>query len=41
MKLKMLQVEEDTHKLVKKKALEQGKSIKEYLKDLVKNDTKW
>ena len=36
----MLQVYEDTHTLAKKQALDQGKSIKEYMHDLVKNDKK-
>ena len=40
MKLKMLQVEETTHALAKKKALEHGKSIKEYIKYLVEKDEK-
>ncbi len=38
MKLKMIQVEENTHNEAKKKALSRGISLKEYIKQLVEKD---
>ena len=38
--LKMLQVDEDTHKQAKINALNKGMSLKAYIKMLVKKDTK-
>jgi len=39
-KFKMLQVEDDTHKQIKKQALDKNMSIREYIKYLANKDKK-